>query len=164
MQNMTENKIESKAAGLKTLASDFAKRRGRELRITGLSLVLFAALAAPVAAQNCPSQFASGFVVFVNNVFTVVTVGGAVGAGIAAAGAWGLSQATNDPQKKSGYKEWRNDALKAGLGLAGFGLIWDTATALLPATAQTTNPAACVSAFGAIVPVDQLVVAATLVA
>lgn len=131
------------------------ERNVSRLRIAGLSAVLLSMLAAPVAAQgsSCPSEFGSGFGTFINNVFTLVTVGGAIGAGIAAAGAWGMSQTSSDPQKKSNYKEWRNDAAKTGLGLAGFGIIWDTATNLLP-NSLASSVGDCVNAFGAMVPVD----------
>jgi hypothetical protein len=118
-------------------------------------------LAAPAAAQSsCPSEFGSGFGSFINNVFTIVTVGGALGAGIAAAGAWGMSQTSSDPQKKSNYKEWRNDAAKTGLGLAGFGIIWDTATGLLPGS-LSGDIGDCVNAFATAVPVDAVAAAAT---
>jgi hypothetical protein len=130
------------------------------LRIAGLSVAMLSMLAAPAAAQSCPSEFGSGFGTFINNVFTIVTVGGALGAGIAAAGAWGMSQTSSDPQKKSNYKEWRNDAAKTGLGLAGFGIIWDTATGLLPGS-LAGDIGNCVNAFAAAVPVDAVAAAAT---
>jgi len=138
------------------LENRFGKRTQHYLRVGGVSAVLLSLLSMPVAA-NCPG-LTSGFSTFLNNAFTLVTLGGAVAAATAAGGSWAIAQTKGDPQQQKQWKEKRNSAGQAAVGLAGFAMLWDLGLGLLPSGAfpASTNPSSCISAL-TLLPTDAVV-------